>query len=117
VIDCKRILYLNKCNLTGIKFVSFHEYMAKMEKYRKDVDIPIIIPPVHLERDIDPNMNGGGNSRNTLIRESGYSGNATEFYNKTNLSYYKDYFKQLYLSTKTQEYKKYYKTLKNALLN
>jgi len=98
VIDCKRILYLNKCNLTGIKFISFNKYMSVMEKYRNESDVPTILPPVHLERRF--NATGGGD---------------VEFYNKSNLSYYKDYFKQLYLSTKTQEYKKYYKTLKNII--
>lgn len=56
IIDCRRIPYLNKCNLLSIKTVKYNEYMKLMYMYRNKTDIPLITKPIIFEYD---NIVGG----------------------------------------------------------
>ena len=87
IIDCRRIPYLNKCNLVGIEFLSFEKYMNMMY-----------------------NLRNGNEKENDIM----IGGNK---YNKFKLHIYKNYLKQLYVNTKINKYKKYYKFIKRSLKN
>lgn len=38
IIDCKRISFINKCNLTSIKFIKFNEFMDKIKILRGETE-------------------------------------------------------------------------------
>lgn len=88
VIDCTRISYLNKCNLIGLKNVSFLNYYAIVSRMNKRI-IPEAIIPENLWKLVPP-QRGGMTS-----------------------TYYKNYYKKLYLDTKNIEFKKLYKKYKH----
>lgn len=45
VIDCKRISFLNKCNLLTVKFVKFEDYMNKILSLREQNEIQELVYP------------------------------------------------------------------------
>jgi hypothetical protein len=96
IIDCRRVAYLNKCNLVGLKMIKFDDYMVLMMPLRKIGDDPTPVELLKITYDSSSAMYGG---------------------NSDKLIYYINYFKHLYLKTNDDEYKKYYKSFKKALTN
>jgi 5'-3' exonuclease len=106
IIDCKRINFLNKCNLLKVKHITYNEYFYKISKLRSiDTDYPTLYTNniIHTYLPIAPLIGG------YVIP----TGNSDVDVNK--LKYYKNYFKLLYMKTGIIKYKKYYKTFKNKL--
>ena len=45
IIDCRRVSFLNKCNLLGIKFIKFNDFMEKIVPLRDDIEVPNVVHP------------------------------------------------------------------------
>lgn len=94
VIECKRIPYLNKCNLLTVPFVSFSEYMKLM--------IPLRLT--------------SNNEVSNTHYDSSYKIKLHDNHKKKPhdglLKSYKHYFKKIYFETRIPIYKKYYKKIK-----
>lgn len=113
IIDCRRIPYLNKCNLIGVQTVQFNDFMELMIPLRNENDTL----KTKQSRDIKIIFNKTKRKKylvddKTKDTDDNIDTKTGGFHNKFSNNYYKNYFKHLYLLTGDQKFKEYYKKFK-----
>lgn len=111
LIDCRRISYVNKCNLLTINSVSFNEFMNRIGKLRDGVNLSQNTNNFIKEFNVENNTDKTKNKIPFFVNKDG---NITQ---KNKITKYVTKFKNLYKMSKDLKYKLCYKSLKKIITN
>ena len=126
LIDCRRVSYVNKCNLLCIKFISFDEYMKRISHLRESDDCKksenhfeknYLSDDISIESTTDSEDNVCAvNNIQLPIETCKKMFNDDEFVKTFEMAdEYRQFYKNQYLETRDKKYKKYYKKIKKIL--